>query len=126
MEQLFSTIEWLPVLASFVISYALGWVWYADIGFGITWREGKGSPAMEHPMWMPISAQAGATLLFAIIINIFMVYDNVVMAILVALTIAGFIKSNGLFAGKTKRAIAVDTVYILVMTLLMIGINLVV
>ncbi len=76
-------------------------------------------------MWVPRSAQACATIFFAIVINIFMVYDNVAMAVLVALTIAGFIKSNGLFAGKTKWSISVDTLYILAMTAVMIGVNMV-
>jgi hypothetical protein len=125
METLLQTIEWMPVLVSFLVTFVLGWIWYADIGFGKKWREGKGAEVVQHPMWMPMSAQAGATLFFAIVINIFMVYDNVAMAILVALTIAGFIKSNGLFAGKTKWSISVDTLYILAMATVMIGVNMV-
>lgn len=123
MEQFISMIEWGPVLVSFVLAYGLGWVWYADIGFGKRWRVGKGGAVVEHPMWMPISAQAGATLLFAIIVNLATADGHVGHAVLVGLTIAGFIKTNGLFGGRTIYAITVDTVYVLAMLAIMVGVN---
>jgi hypothetical protein len=125
METLLQTIEWTPVLVSFFFAYMLGWAWYSPVMFYKKWMPGKGGGVVEHPMWMPMAAQAGATLLLAIVINIFMVYDNIAMSVLVAFTIAGFIKSNGLFAGKTKWAVTIETTYILAMTLLMVVVNVV-
>lgn len=123
MEQFLSTIEWVPVIVSFVVAYVLGWAWYSPMMFYKKWAEGKGAGVMQHPMWMPMSAQAGATLFLAILINIFMVYENIFMSAFVTLTIAGFIKANGLFAGKTKYAVTVETMYVIVMGLLMIAVN---
>ena len=123
MEQLLSTIEWGTVGVSFLLAYVLGWVWYSPVLFAKKWMAGKGAAVAEHPMWMPMLAQAGATLLLAVIINIFMVYENLLMSALVTLTIAGFIKANGLFAGKTKYAIVVETMYVIVMGALMILVN---
>jgi hypothetical protein len=103
----------------------LGWAWYSPVMFYEKWMKGKGAGVMEHPMWMPMAAQAGATFLFAIIVNMATADGHVGHAVLVALTIAGFIKSNGLFAGKTKWAVTIETMYILAMALLMVVVNVV-
>jgi hypothetical protein len=123
METFLQTIEWTPVLVSFVLAYVLGWVWYSPILFVKKWAAGKGAGVVEHPMWMPMAAQAGATFLFAIIVNLATADGDIVHAVLVALTIAGFIKANGLFGGKTYYAITVETVYVLAMAAVMIGVN---
>lgn len=123
MEQFLSTVEWGTVGVSFLLAYVLGWLWYSPVLFMKKWMAGKGAGVVAHPMWMPMSAQAGATFLLAIVINIFMVYDNLMMSALVTLTIAGFIKANGLFGGKTKYTITVETIYVIVMGALMILVN---
>lgn len=124
MQELLQTIEWIPVLTSFVLTFGLGWLWYSPKMFYEKWRSGKGGEVYEAPMWMPMTAQAVSTLLLAIIVNIFMLYDNVVMTILVGITIAGFIKANGFYSGKTKYAISVEVGYIVAMVVVMILINL--
>ena len=126
MEQIISMIEWVPVLVSFVLAYVLGWLWYSPVMFYEKWRTGKGAEVVQYPMWMPMAAQAGATLLLAILINIFMVYENIAMSVLVSLTIAGFIKANGLFAGKTKWAVSIETLFVLAMGAIMIAVNIVI
>ena len=123
MEQFLSTIEWGTAGVSFLLAYVLGWVWYSPVMFMKKWMAGKGAGVVEHPMWMSVLAQAGATFLLAVIINIFMAYDNLPMSVLVTLTIAGFIKANGMFAGKTKYAVIVETMYVIVMGALMILVN---
>lgn len=123
METLLQTIEWTPVLVSFALAYVLGWVWYSPVMFYEKWMKGKGVSVVEHPMWIPMAAQAGATLLFAIIVNLATADGDVGHAVLVALTIAGFIKANGLFQGKTKWAVSIETLYILAMAVIMIGVN---
>lgn len=123
METFLQTIEWTPVLVSFVLAYVLGWWWYSESGWGKRWRAGKGTGVMTHPMWMAMAAQAGATLFLAIIVNLATADGDVAHAVLVTLTIGGFIKANGLFAGKTKWAITIETMYVLVMGLLMIAVN---
>jgi hypothetical protein len=123
MEAFIAQIAWTPVLVSTVSAYLLGWAWYSPVMFYKKWMEGKGGNVVSHPMWMPMSAQLGATFLLAIIVNIFMTYDNVIMSVLVGLTIAGFIKANGLYSGKSKWAISVETLYVLAMVVLMLVVN---
>lgn len=125
MEQLLSNIEWVPVLVSFLVAYGMGSYWYSNAGWGKKWREGKGVGVWQAPLWMPMTAQAGATFLLAVIINLFSSEGHLTYSILTALTIAGFIKANGLFAGKTKYAITVEVTYVLVMVLLMVAVNMV-
>lgn len=124
MEQFLSQIEWTPVLVSFLLAYGLGWVWYSPILFYEKWRDGKGGEIVQHPMWMPIVAQAGATFLFALIVNLSTADGHIGHAVLVALTIAGFIKANGLFGGKTKWAVSIEVLYIIAMAAIMISVNL--
>lgn len=125
MEALISQIEWMPVLVSFLISFALGWVWYSPKMFYKKWYTGRAVEFVAHPMWMPMSAQLGSTLLLAIVVNLATTDGHIAHAVLVAITIAGFIKANGLFGGKSKAVVSIETGFVLVMTAIMIAVNMV-
>lgn len=125
MEELLANITWTPVMVSFVLAYGLGWLWYSPKMFYEKWRSGKGGEVVQHPMWMPMTAQAGSTLLLAIITNLAANDGHVGHAILVAVTIAGFIKANGFYAGKTRFAIGVEVGYIIAVIFVMVAVNLV-
>ncbi len=75
------------------------------------------------PMWMPMTAQLGATLLSAIIVNVLYTTGQTALLVLVTLTLMGFIKANGMYSGKTKTTISIETLYILVMVLVMVATN---
>lgn len=124
METMLASINWTQVLVSFVPAYGLGWYWYSDTGFGVPWRAGKGSAVWQAPMWMPMLTQAVATLLLAILIDLATADGDMGHAILVALTIAAFIKANGLFGGKSKYAITVETTYVVAMAAIMLAVQL--
>lgn len=123
MEAFLSQIEWVPVLISFVLSFGLGWLWYSPIMFYEKWRAGMGASVWRAPMWMPMSAQAGSTLLLAIIVNLAMSHGEPLHAILVGITIAGFTKANGFFGGKTMFAVSVETGFVVAMTIIMLAVN---
>lgn len=123
MESFFSMIEWVPVLLSTFLAFMLGWLWYSPMMFYEKWRSGKGGELVQYPMWMPMAAQLGATLLLAIIVNFATVDGDVGHAVMVALTVGGFIKANGLYAGKTKYAISVEVIYIFAMVAIMVATN---
>lgn len=125
MEELLQNITWVPVLVSFVLAFALGWLWYSPAMFYEKWRIGKGAEVVQHPMWMPMMAQAGSTLLLAIITNLAANDGHVGHAVLVAITIAGFIKANGFYAGKTRFAIGVEVGYVIAMIAVMVVVNIV-
>lgn len=125
MEEILMNIEWMVVIVSTVVAYVFGWWWYSDGGWGKVWRKGKGGEVMQHPMWMSMSAQLGATFVYAIIVNLAAADGHLGHVVLVTFAIAGFIKANGLFGGKTKAAISVETIYVLVMGIIMVAINMV-
>ena len=125
MEAFLSQIEWVPTLVAAVLAFMLGWAWYSPAMFLKRWQEGMGTPVWQAPMWMPMSAQFGSTLLFSIIIGAAAADGHIGHAVLVGITIAGFIKAGGFYSGKTMFAVSVETGYIVVMTLLMIGVHLV-
>tara|TARA_B100000508_G_scaffold80794_1_gene62785 strand:+ start:3479 stop:3856 length:378 start_codon:yes stop_codon:yes gene_type:complete len=122
MESLFSPIQWVPVLVSFLVAFGAGWYWYSDKLFGQVWRDGIGiDPEDQSTMKPAMIAQAIGTFLLAIVINV-MAY-SVTDGVLVALTLAVIIKANGLFSQKSHTAIKVESGYILVMVALMMLVN---
>lgn len=122
MEEL-ANLEWVPVLVSTVLAFGLGYLWYSDNFFGEKWRVGKGGEVEEYPMWMPMTAQLFGTLLLAVIVNMAAADGHVGHAVIVGLTIIGFIKANGIYSGKSKYAIGVEAGYIVAMVIIMVVVN---
>lgn len=123
MEELLNNIEWVTVAVSFILSFGLGWLWYSPAMFYEKWRAGKGGEVWQPPMWMPMSAQAGSTLLLAIIVNLSAVHGEIGHGVLVGITIAGFIKANDFYSGKTMYATSVEVGYVVAMTIVMVLVN---
>ena len=124
MEALLLQIEWLPVIASTIIAFMLGWLWYSPVLFLKPWLAGiPDPPKWQAPMWMPMSAQLGSTLFLAIIVQVLLGFGDIALLILVTFTIMGFIKANGMYGGKTKTAISVEVLYILMAVLVMVLTN---
>lgn len=124
MESLILDVNWLAVCVGAVLSYALGAVWYSEKLFAKKWREGIGTPAVPNAsMTLAMLTQAGGTFLLAWVIGITETTNSLPFAILIVFTIAGLIKANGFFAGKTKYAISVEVMFVLVMAAIMIGIH---
>ncbi len=42
MTELTANVNWLAVIIGFVLSFALGWLWYSPKLFGVKWAEGVG------------------------------------------------------------------------------------
>ena len=123
MEALLSNIEWVPTIVSAVVAFLVGWVWYSPVMFVKKWQAGLGQPAREHAMWKPMFPQLGATLFLAAAMNIAINTGQVPLVFLFVVVLAGFIKSNGLYSGKTIYAIGVETMYIFVMALVLYAVN---
>lgn len=124
MEAFIAQIEWTPVLVSTVVAFMVGWAWYSPKLFVKPWMAGLPKPPVwQAPMWMPMSAQLGSTLFLAIIVNMSYQHGHIGHAVLVALTIMGFIKANGMYSGKNKMAISIEVLYILVMVVIMVLTN---
>lgn len=123
MESLLSQIEWMPVIVSTVVAFLVGWVWYSPVLFVKKWLVGIGEPVVRHPMWMAMFPQIGATLFFAVAMNVAVNTGQLPLLILFTIVLAGFIKSNGLYSGKTIYAIGVETMYIFVIALVLYCVN---
>lgn len=114
-------VNWLAVIVGAVAAFMAGWLWYSDMMFGQKWRDGIGIAVDDtSPMAQAMIAQAIGTFLLAWVIGITATTDSLMLAILIAVTIAVLIKAGGFFAQKSKYAIMVESSYILVMVLIMI------
>ena len=114
-------VNWVAVIVGFVVAFGAGWLWYSDMMFGEEVRDGIGIAIDDQtPMAPAMISQAVGTFFLAWVIGITATTDSLMLAILIALTIAVLVKANGFFAQKSKYAIMVESSYILVMVVLMI------
>lgn len=121
MEALFADINWLAVIVGAIAAFLVGWLWYSPVLFQKKWLTGIGiSLDDQTPMAAAMGAQIFSTFLLAVVIGITMATASLGLAILIALTIAGIVKANGLYTQKSTYAIMVETGYILVMVAIMI------
>lgn len=120
--ELLMDVNWPAVSAGAVLAYLLGWLWYSDKLFGVKWRAGVGvSPDDTSSMIHAMLAQAVGTFLLAWVIGVTETAESLPFAILVGITIAVLIKANGFFCQKTKYAIMVESLYVIMMVVLMIA-----
>lgn len=116
-------VNWLAVVVGAIVAYALGALWYSQRMFGKAWMKGNRlsvESASTGPMWLPMLAQGVATFLFALVIGITETTNALLFAILIILMAAALIKANGLFAGKSHAAIAIESGYVLAMGVIFI------
>lgn len=122
MEELSTEMNWLGVVAGTIVGFLIGWLWYSPILFGRKWAEGSGVE-LGTASSMPIAAMATqliSTFLLAILIGITASQNALTTAILILVTLAGFVMSMGLFVKKSTYAVAVDGSFIVVMGIVMI------
>lgn len=121
MEDLLLNVNWLAVVVGAIAAYALGALWYSEKLFARKWKEGIGTPAVPNQSMMhAMFSQAVGTFMLAWVIGITETTNALWFAILITLTLAALIKANGLFAGKTKTAIMIETSFVIAMVVVMI------
>jgi len=121
MEFLLDGINWAAVILGTVAAFAFGWLWYGEKLFGPKWREGIGTPAVAtRPMWLSMGTQLISTFLLAWVVAVTQVMGKMSLTILIAITVAGLIKAQGFFGGKTNFAISVDVGYLLLSVVIML------
>ena len=122
MELIIENVNWLAVIVGAVASFALGALWYSPKIFGKKWMEGVGLTPEDTKMGAsPMIAQGAGTFLLAWVIGVTEITQNIMLAILIALTIAVIIKANGLWVNKSGYAIKVEAGFIIVMVIVMIA-----
>ncbi len=123
MEEITANVNWIAVIAGFVLSFLLGWLWYSPKLFGTKWAEGVGVE-LGGAGGMPVAAmvtQAIATFLLAWLVGITAASDHLLTIILVIVAIAVFIYSGSKFANHSNYAANTQSGFIIVMGVIMIA-----
>lgn len=121
MNELFAGVSWMAVIAGFVLSFLLGWLWYSPVMFGRKWAEGVGvqmSDASALPAFAMVT-QALGTFGLAWLFGITATKNALLTIILVLLTLILLTVSNGKYAQKSNAAVAIEAAYILAMGVVM-------
>jgi hypothetical protein len=121
MQEITTNVNWLAVIVGAVLSFLLGWLWYSPMLFGKKWAEGVGVE-LGSASAMPVGAmvsQVVALLLLAWLFGITASNNALLTIILVALTIAAFLVSSGLFVKKSTEAVAIEAGYIIAIAAVM-------
>jgi hypothetical protein len=122
MTEITANVNWLAVVVGFVLSFALGWLWYSPKLFGAKWAEGVGvkpGDAKSMPM-APMILQAIGTFLLAWLVGVTAAGNALATIILVAITFMVLQAASGKFTGKSDYAIGTEVGFIAAMVLLMI------
>lgn len=127
VETLLTSIEWVPVLVSFVLAFALGWLWYSPVLFLKPWANALGidTNGPKKDMIKPLFPQAFGTLLLAIITNMAAQDGHVGHAVMVAFTAAFFVMASNLYKSPKCAPPRIEAGYILAMVLVMVVVNMV-
>lgn len=122
MEELTANINWAAVIVGTIASFALGGLWYSPKMFGKIWMKGVGVSEDDKSGMIPaMIAQLVGTFFMAWVIGITVTTESLLTAILITLTIAMIVKSNGLYAKKSHGAITVECGFIIAMAVVMIA-----
>jgi hypothetical protein len=122
MTEITANVNWLAVVVGFVLSFALGWLWYSPKLFGAKWAEGVGvkpGDAKSMPM-APMILQAIGTFLLAWLVGVTAAGNALATIILVAITFMVLQAASGKFTGKSDYAIGTEVGFTAAMVLLMI------
>jgi hypothetical protein len=122
MTEVTTNVNWLAVIVGFVLSFALGWLWYGPKLFSARWAEGVGAKMGDGgsmPM-APMVLQAIGTFLLAWLVGVTAANNALATIILVALTFMALQAASGKFTGKSNYAIGTEVGFIAAMVVLMI------
>ena len=125
MTEITANVNWLAVIAGFVLAFVLGWLWFSERFFGTKWAEGVGikrGAATSMPV-APLITQAIGTFLLAWVVGITAANNALLTVILVTITIMVLMAAGGLFTGKSRYAIYTETGFVAAMVVVMIAVQ---
>ena len=122
MSELTTNVNWIATIIGAVLAFLLGWLWYSPRMFGTKWAQGAGVKIGDGAAMpaAPLVVQAIGTLLLSWVVSITATRDMLATIILVAITIAVLVAAGGLFARKSRYAIATESGFVLAMVVVMI------
>ena len=112
MDQLFTDVSWLGVIAGVVLAFLAGWLWYSPMLFGKPWARDLGIE-LGSAANMPVGAMASQVvglLLLSLVADRLQMLPWVFALVIVAMAIFNF--SGYLFAKRGMSANWVDTGYL--------------
>lgn len=123
MEEITAGVNWLAVIAGFVVSFMVGWLWYSPKLFGVKWAQGSGvdlGSASDMPVGAMVSQAIGLFLMswFVGVTAVSRALFTVILAT-VAFTVMAY--SGSTFSRKSAYARNVDAGYWLVALAVMIA-----
>ena len=122
MEELTLNVNWLAVIVGFVVSFALGWLWYSPALFQKKWAAGVGLSS-DRPDFMPKMAmimQALGTFLLSWLVGVTAANEALLTILLVVFTIIILQVAGGLYTQKSSAAIGVEAGFVAAMAVVMI------
>ena len=120
MAEITQNVNWLAILAGFIVAYGFGWIWYGPL-FGKAWFGGQGLTLPEKPPFLAMFVQGLGTFLLAWVIGVTAVSNALMAAVLVVATIVVLMIAGGLYSQKTGKVIAIETAYVAVMAVIMVA-----
>ena len=122
MDEILLNVNWLAVITSTIVSFALGYLRYSPKMFGKKWAKGVGITLKKNhtPPVMAIITQLIWIFLLAWIVGITAVNNALLTIILITLTIVFLFIAGGLFTKRSYYAITTDTSFVVVMVIIMI------
>jgi len=121
MGELVSGVNWIAVVAGFILSFMLGWLWYSPRLFGEKWAQGA-KVEFKEDMQMPITplvVQAAATFLLSWVVGVGFAAGHPGVVILVTLTIMMLMVAGGMFSQKSGYTIRTEAGFVLAMVVVM-------
>ncbi len=122
MDELVLNVNWVAVIVGAVASFLLGWLWYSPKLFGVKWAEGVGV-SLDKGSAMPLGAMAAQAIglfLYAWVVGVTAKNEALLTIILIMLALVFLTAGSGKFSQKSNYAIATESGFVVVMTIVMI------
>lgn len=122
MAEIIANVNWLAVVVGAVVAYLLGMLWYSPKLFGTIWATGVGV-SFDDASGLPVKAmitQAVGTFLLAWVVGVTAASNALLTIILIVVTIVTLMAAGGMYAKNSGNVIAVNTGFIVAMTVVMI------
>ena len=122
MTELTTNVNWLAVIVGFVLSFALGWLWYSPKLFGTKWAEGVGVKMGDGASMAmaPMVLHALGTFLLAWLVGITAAHNALATIILIAITFMVLMAAGAHFTKKSAYAMWTEVGFVATMVVLMI------
>ena len=120
MAEITQNVNWLAILAGFIVAYGFGWIWYGPL-FGKAWFGGQGLTLPEKPPFLAMFVQGLGTFLLAWVIGVTETTNALALTILIVATIVVLMIAGGLYSQKRGDVIGIETGYVVAMAVIMVA-----